>query len=429
MVNRYCRALSFRFYALALSPMRRYSAIQKENITTAGILLLLTGLFISRAFLSMGMLLFIAAALAVNYEKGRLRRFKNNPVALACFVLFLITLVTGLWSSDTAEWWRRTEVKLPLLLLPLGFLYIRLSETAIFNIHLLFIFCVTGGTIYTVSEYWLNAEVLEAGYHQARVLPVLLDGDHIRFSWLVVIALLILLYIQKEILRRSFKIISWLLMGWLVVYLHILSAKTGLLLFYAAGGLWLLHQLLVQKKKWAGLALLGLLLLPFVAYKTVPTFKKRINYIRYDFSFYSTGQYRAGMSDGARVQSLKAGLQVWGRQPLAGVGFGDIEAKSNAWYAQQQPVPPAYERILPSSQLLLYAAGSGWLGLLAAIAALCWPLTKKHLRRDIYFIIFWIPASLSLLFEIHLEGQYGVFIFCFFACWVHLLASQLKKTA
>jgi O-antigen ligase len=413
---------------LSFTLMPRFSTQQKEQLITALLLMMLTSLFISRAALSVSMGLFVIVGCWLNPPDRKAFHWRRQPVAVACIILFAVAFISGLCSSDVAEWWNRCQVKLPLLLLPPVFIGLRLNGFSIFTVHLLFIFCVLGGTVYSMYEYVSAPEFFEAGYHRAKVLPVLLDGDHIRFSWLVVLAIILLLYIQKDIVRRSFKIISWVLAAWLIIYLHILSAKTGLLMLYGSAIWWLGHQIFMLRKKWAAILLSGVLLLPVLAYFTVPTFQKRVDYMRYDFSFYSTGQYRAGMSDAARVQSLQAGVGVWRQAPLAGVGMGDVETETFKWYEKHLPALQEYEKILPSSQLLLYAAGSGIIGLVIVLLALALPLTQRYLRRDIFFMPVWLSGGLSFLFEIHLEGQYGAFIFCFFACWFHLLAGQLKKT-
>jgi O-antigen ligase len=398
----------------------------REHIVAALLMLVVTGLFISRALLSMGMAVFSITALVL-YAGPRIKNRAAIFFIIGFGLLSIIPLSSGFWSSDTAEWWRRCVVKLPLLLLPVTFYYYKPAANTVFTVTLLFIFFVTCSTLYSIYEYVLGFETIEAGYLRAKVMPVIPDNDHIRFSWLTVIAIILILYLQREIERRSFRIVSLVILGWLVLFLHILAAKTGLLLLYVTGIILLLYHIVqTKKKKWLWLLLL-LPLLPFMAYHTVPTFKKRVEYALYDFKHYSKDEYREGLSDGMRVVSVEAGISIWQENFLTGTGFGDMEKKTSAWYTMHAPEVKPYERILPSSEPLLYAVGSGLFGLLLFVAGLVLPFIPAPLRRNPYFMAFYIPALMSFIFEIHLESQYGCFIFCFFALWTGLITNRFKS--
>lgn len=399
----------------------------RERIMSATLALTLTGLFFSRALLSVGAGTFFLAALVL-YGRPRVK----NPVVrvfLTGFtLLFFAPVLSGLWSSDTAEWWKRCVVKLPLILLPAAFYYYTPRRNTQFGISILFVFLVLCGTLYSVYEYALGTEQIEAGYLQARVMPVLTANDHIRFSWLTVIAILLIIYLHKEVTRRIFRIINVCIALWLVIFLHILAAKTGLLLLYVSLLVMVVYTAgSTQKKKWLW-ALLLLPLFPVLAWYTLPTFKKRAQYMWYDFQHYSKSNYREGLSDGMRVVSIKAGVQLWQQQPFNGVGFGDVESETRNWYRQNTPEVQPYEQILPSSQFVIYTAGAGILGIVFFLAGIAWPFTKKTLRQNPYFIAFYVSALTSFIFEIHLESQYGCFIFCFFALWMALCTTYKKDS-
>jgi O-antigen ligase len=398
----------------------------RENIVAALLMLVITSLFISRALLSMSMAVFCITALAL-YATPQ----KVNRTALFFIIgfglLFMVPFLSGFWSSDTAEWWRRCVVKLPLLLLPVVFSYYKPGGNTVFTVVLLFVFFVTCSTLYSIYEYVLGVDAIEAGYLRAKVMPVLPGNDHIRFSWLTVIAIIMIIYLQREIARRSFRIISLIILGWLVIFLHILAAKTGLVLLYSTAIVLLLYYVIQTNRKKLLFLLLLLPLLPFMAYHTVPTFKKRVEYALYDFQHYSQQNYKEGLSDGMRLTSVKAGMDIWKENFVAGTGFGDVEQAAANWYTINTPEIKPYERILPSSQPLIYAAGTGLGGLVFFMAALLLPFTLKGLRRNVYFMAFYIPALVTFIFEIHLESQYGCFIFCFFALWMGLVTTRVKS--
>jgi O-antigen ligase len=156
---------------------------------------------------------------------------------------------------------------------------------------------------------------------------------------------------------------------------------------------------------------------PFAAYKFSPTFKNRIDYIRYDYSYYSQGNYIEGLSDGNRVLSVKAGLSVFTNNIFTGAGFGDVKQQTNEWYDANHPQMKEYERMLPSSEWLLYACAGGILAAIIFITALLLLFFYKSMIHDISWWIFITICSLFFLYEVSLEGQFGVFVFVFFLWW------------
>jgi O-antigen ligase len=302
-----------------------------------------------------------------------------------------------------------------------AFCFVQINNVAIYLIHTIFIVLVVGGTIYTMGIYYLDTNALQEQYQYAKVLPTILDNDHIRFSWCVVIALILLLYQHSEINSKRLQRINYVIGLWLFIFLHILGSKTGLLMCYIGVLIYLFYQFKKAKKiLLIGIAII-LLVAPIIAYNSIPTFKKRIDYIKYDFSFYKKGQHKNGLSDGMRIASIKAGWSIATKSTFTGVGYGDVQEETNKWYDVNMQLE-TYEKILPSSQLLIVYTAVGVFGLLIFLFSIAYPLWQKQLRKNVFFILFYVTALFSFIFEIPLEGQYGVFIFGFFSCWFMYLA-------
>ena len=199
-------------------------------------------------------------------------------------------------------------------------------------------------------------------------MPTWLGGDHIRFSWCVVVALLLSQVQLKQMHSTKLKVINVVLQVWLCIYLHILGSKTGLVLLYTTILLGLLYAIVYLKKYTYAPYLLLLCLCPVVAYYTIPTFASRVHYMWYDYTMYSQGRYLTGLSDGARVLSIKAGLATVSTQPWLGIGYGHIDAAMAQYYKAHTALQP-YEYIWPSSQWLVAATTIGVVG--GSILLLC----------------------------------------------------------
>lgn len=382
-----------------------------------------TGLLVSRAVLSMALILFVINGAAAGKEK--VKTIFNDRLYISMLLLFIVPLVTGLWSSDMKSWWHATEVKLPLVLLPVGFAALPAIKKEHYDrLSRLFVLLMLGGTFWSMWQYISNSDTIADSYLRAKVIPTPFDRNHIYFSFTLAVAVLVLYKLFSQTMDRKWKIIYTVTFIWFVVYLHILAAKTGLLFLYITLAVLIIKTILQNIKSKKGrnkitaLAVLVLLIAaPFAAYKFSPTFKNRIDYIRYDYSYYSKGNYIEGLSDGNRVLSVKAGLSVFADNIFTGVGFGDVKQKTNEWYNVHHPQMKEYERMLPSSEWLLYACAGGILAAGMFITALVLLFFYKLMMMDTVWWIFITICSLFFLYEVSLEGQFGVFVFVFFLWW------------
>lgn len=155
----------------------------------------------------------------------------------------------------------------------------------------------------------------------------------------------------------------------------------------------------------------------FFAYQTLPTLRNRVQYIRYDFSFYSKGISTPGLNDAPRVRSITAGYDLMRENPLKGVGFGDIRTSIHSWHDQHHPQSLLYERFLPANEWMVYGAGSGWPGLLCFTAGLLL-LLYTTASRHIISVLLSVTACIPFITDDTLEGQLGVVILGFIAFFV-----------
>ena len=294
---------------------------------------------------------------------------------------------------------------------------------------------VVSSALYSCYEYLVNEEMVLKNYLVAKVMPVLMDDDHIRYSWLIVLNIILLTWIvffkdkcQAEFIEADSinslrqaqfdnkykgKIEKWIasiVIFFLIVYLHFLAAKTGLLCLYTSIGIMILYTFL-KSKWWIGLLLIfAIAMVGFLAYKNLPSLKNRVQYVLYDFGNYSKGVYIEGSSDGARVLSLKAGMDITKQHLSKGVGFGDVQTEIIKWHNIQHPSSKGYERFLPTNQWLIYSAGSGLLGVIFFSFGLIL-LLRKMVSRNIFSIVTIAVLLLPLITDDSFEGQHGVSVF------------------
>jgi O-antigen ligase len=390
---------------------------------------MLGGLLFSRALLSSGLIFFAVINLFHRNIIQQLKTFFTSPLLWSMSLLFVLPVISGFWSEDLAQWSKILRIKLPLLLLPVCFVGgISFKFKDWEKISFVFLLLTFGGICRSLWQYAQNINDKNAAYLKAYTIETPLDNDHVRFSLLVVIAILTIVFLLAES-GKNFKKITRNLLVTLaiinVIYLHVLAVRTGLICFYLGVFIFLIW-LLSQHKRKNFFLLVFLFFLPLTCYFIFPTFKNRIHYLTYDLSFVQKNIYLPGSSDGNRLASIKAGWELLNQSPFIGVGFGDIEQETDKFYEANFSQMSKNDKILPSSEWMIYGSGTGWLGVILFSFAILIPFFVKQLKKNVFWISLNIFIASSYLFDIGLEVQYGVFIHAFMLLWWYK-GLQLKE--
>jgi hypothetical protein len=352
--------------------------------------------------------------------KDHLLLFFSSPLLWSMSLLFFLPLISGAWSNDQQEWINIVQIKLPLLMLPIAFVGpFGFSEKQWQWLGFIFIALVTVGTIWSVFHYAENTTAIHEGYLRSKSIITPLQNDHVRFSWTVSITSLLAGWLSWQ-KRNQSKLIAWILFIiaiWHIIFLHILAARTGILSLYImmlGTIIWLVFK---KVKLLSGATLLVILIaLPIAAYFTLPTFHNRVKYFLYDFEYFKKAHYLPGTNDAIRVISMKAGWEVMKEHPVKGVGFGDIDKETKNYYAISYPAMTDEDKIYPSSEWLIYGAGCGWPGFLLFTLIMMVPFLIKAKNKLLWWLLN-LTAAFSLLFDVGLEVQYGIFLYSFIVLW------------
>jgi O-antigen ligase len=382
----------------------------------ATIILMLASLLVSRAFLSISLIAFAALTMLHDQLYTQLKRFLASPFLISLSLLFFIPLISGLWSEDMHEWGKVLLVKLPFVVLPVSFAgQWQLKEKEWNYIAYCFVAFTVAACCWSAGQYLFDIQSINESYLRAKTIPTPLDDDHVRFSWLVSLAVItIVLLLDKFPVKRKAVLMALLVIP--VVYLHLLSARTGLMMLYVFGLAFALYKAR-KKPRLSLLIIAALAILLLTGWFCFPTFQNRIRYNLYDLSFVVKDKYMSGSSDGNRVISLKAGWHLLQQDPLTGVGAGDLRNETNHWYDANVPGIKETDKLYPSSEWIIYGGMAGWPGLLLFTAIILFPLYIKNIRHRFFWIMLHVVAMLGFTVETSLEMQHGVFIYTFFILW------------
>jgi hypothetical protein len=383
------------------------------------------GMLWSRALLSFATGLYILAALSSGSLRTKWERFRQEPALWGMSVLFVIPLLSGLWSSDRQAWLQVVADKSPLLLFPFcSAALLDLPRERIATLLRLLCGLTVMACLISLFRYAGHAGEVNDSYLRATVMQVAMDNDHVRFAWVLVLQYLFLLFLvveRKPWLARTDFLAAVSCLVFLAIYFHLLAARTGLLGFYLVNMLAVVRY--GSRRTKAALALV-ILLLPLLFVAVFPSFRNRIRFMVWDYQNYSSGGYTEGLSDAPRLMSFRAGAELTREHPLTGTGFGDLSRSLSEWYPVHAPQLKPYERLLPSNEWVLHAAASGLPGALLFTLAVIWPLTRR--RKGLLWTGFHVVAVTGFLYEIGLETQYGIFLYAFLSGWIW--ASRYDKS-
>ncbi len=389
------------------------------------------GMLWSRALLSVSMILFLLACLLARPLPEHAAHVRRHPFLLLMPLLFLAPLLTGAWSADTAQWLRVLQNKLPLLLLPLlslPLLFLDLSSNRAICRWMGATIAFSMGR--TCWYYLSHLEQSTNAYLQAKVLPVDMGNDHVRYAWLLVIIFSWGLHLLTGPgITRKAGDKKWLIALLMVIFAfqHLLASNTGLLGTYLVLAFFVLAR---RRERWVRRSAWICLLLPLAAWAIMPTFRNRLRFVLWDFQHYSRGAYTEGLSDAPRVISVQAGWEIWKQHPLWGCGFGDLRRETTDWYNRNTPALRDYEQLLPSNEFILHGAAGGFLAFLLFCTAVLGPFFIRGPARSFAWLSFHGIALAGFLYEIGLETQFGVFIYAFLGCWMYAaLSGRSSATA
>ncbi len=325
--------------------------------------------------------------------------------------IFLLTF-WGFWAiEDTDYWLSRFRIKLPFLILPFAFYFApRPSRKALLGLFSFFLLVLSMTSIGVLINYWYDFEAINIAIKQGRSIP--LPCNHIRFSMMLVLGVFASGYLYLEgytLFSQRERPLYLLISVFLFLFLHILSVRTGLAVLYGALACLILQYIIRTRKVLLGIFLMmAMVAIPFVAYKTLPSLKNKIDYFSYDLYMYRHGDQGENLSDAGRITSLLIGWEVFQKAPIQGVGVGDLKKEVMSIYDRDYAQFAIEGRRMPHNQLLSILASSGLLGLLIFLSCFFYPLLYKKAYQHWLFLGFYCIIFLSFMVENTIENAMGV---------------------
>ncbi len=344
------------------------------------------------------------------------RQWLRNKWWLLGVTWVALYALTYFWSADKHAWDIRWQTKLAVLLLPLAFPYLpRFTAKQLQFITVSMGLLLLGSAIYSLSFLVTDYAGNLYKYKFSEVLPTLPKSDHVRASLGIALYVVWSIYAWPLLDSKRAKWVTGVCTGLLVIYMHILAVKTGLLSLYLFLAAWGLYLAVVKKKMIGIAAIVAVPLAVLFAIRYVPTFKERANYIDFTYFMFKRGDISGNYGDINRLMSYKISLMLIAQHPWGGTGTGDMLTEMEKGYQQLYPEVPKQAVLLPHNQFLVVALGCGIPAMLIFAVWVFMPLARlRRNRQSFFFFMVWLILLLQLMIEPVLEVQIGVWVYLFF---------------
>lgn len=359
------------------------------------------------AFMSVGAILLCACGILLNTSKDW-----RNTIFIAFALFWLWQLISGFWCDDISGWQAEVTRKISFILIPAGLLVC--TARLVKSILITFCLAVLLVAILSVGNYFIHYDEVNLQITKSIGMPIISQLSHIYFSILNGLAALLCIHLWNLSNRKNIFWIGASII--LIICLHILSSRTGLVAFYITSFL-LLIQLVIVKKRWKMALLTGItaLLLPVAGYYTTTSFRNRIDNTVEDMDHYFNGKYLNYYSISMRFEAWKICGYIFEEHPIIGVGVSDLPNAMTKEYDTKkiQNEVRIYEA---HNQYIEQLADLGIIGFLTLIFIL-YTIVKGRGSS------FWVVSVLGMfatafLFESVLESHNGIAAFALFGTLV-----------
>lgn len=360
------------------------------------------------------MIVFVVLGLGSPTLKEDFKRLVKNKAFVATLGIFVLFLISSLMSANTMAAIVRLRIALPLFFLPIAFALLPpFSKREYQQLLSIFLYGMVVACIGVLTYYWMHYEEMQQLLMVSKAIPTP-NGEHIRFSLMINLAIFAGFWLLQEGFYWKKEAEKWLL-GALVLFLmvaiHILSVRIGMLILYAGIGTTILFYILKKKQYWLGILLLGgLAVLPYIAYQYLPSVRTKIDLTRHNWHMYQQGHI-GEYSDTQRLLSYKIAWDVAQQAPWIGVGIGDLNDEQAKIYKADYPQQKV---MYPHNFFLTLYAATGILGLLFFLFCFCFPFFYHKNYRNLFFLLFYVTIFLSFMTENTLLSAIGVGIYSFF---------------
>lgn len=378
------------------------------------IIIICFSIFLPPFFKSISITLLIFSILGAFFTKTYTPKLNLNKDFLLLFFFFFLHIIGIFYSSNKDFAFFDIQVKMPMLILPIIFLFIpknflskdkllTYSLAIIIGLVLTIFYCFILGIIRAINNSTpLISEIfytkLSAGFHPS-------------YLSLFAVVVLILTYkipLNKFINATKSNLIKIAIIALISVFLVMLNSRAGLLILIIAY-LWILFDMFFIKKS----RLYAIITFIIILVSALFIINSEFLSMRYsnaieDFSKNDNIKHETS-SVSQRAFIYSNAWNLVSDNLVFGVGTGDVKSTLEELYKKENI--HFYSYLNAHNQYLQTTIALGLLGLLNLVLVFLFPMIKMLKKKEYFLLITFILIGFSFLFESMLERSMGVYFF------------------
>lgn len=341
----------------------------------------------------------------------------------AFVIWFILILFDGLRTSTTSVWLAEVMLKAPLIIVPLYMMCIPKRDCKFENSWLFFVSVIALVAVISGVNYALNYEEINKLLLQSKHIPLLGNIHHIYFGVYQALGIWVAVYFLQG---GQYKGVWRVLLIVLLLMIHILASRTGLLAFYASVGVFILVKAKETGRIKPLIIGLGLLLtVPLIGYQFSTSFRNKVLNSAEDFEAVQSGKDINYKSLAMRVEAWKTGTGVFKEHPWLGVGTSRVDEAMQDQYRRNRTVLYPENRIGPHNQFLEMSMAHGIFA--AGLLIIVFGLAYLNRVDSPVFLGLLTVFFISFLLESYLERQQGIVAFCLVFYGFYPLTGHMAK--
>lgn len=331
-------------------------------------------------------------------------------LALCIFVAFLI--ISFLYTTNLSYGLRAIEKKSALILLPILLTGICWDKQLRNDIFKLFVLSAIVLTVYSIVTTFIKFDIGSDMSYFSWVLPQTSSLPSNYYSLFLSFAILIVIFEFKEFQSSVSKPVLILIIFYLACFLALLGSRSALmgmvlvLIFFATFKIF--RQRGAERKK-GFVIFLSTILMSVLLVNTVPYLNSRVKQSVYHFT------------TDPRYQLLKSNVNVFLKDPLLGVGIGDVQDALAAEYVRTENTEAYQDKYNSHNDWFQVLITTGIVGLILFIYLIFELVREAWLTKDLYRISFLLFFAVISMTESILERNKGVIFFSFFVTFFFIL--------
>jgi O-antigen ligase len=356
----------------------------------------------------------------------------SNKAIVCSIVLWLLYLISIVYSEDKTEAWNIFPTKLVLILFPIILSpLLSMAHNGIHKIKRAFIYgCVLSVIINLVfASYNFGVEQIRIQQHlyvehyginyflSSRLSRLMHPGYWSMYlNW----AAALLLFAPSILLNQRIKNAALFA---LVLGIVLSASKAGIISMVFILAAWVICKLKSPNKTSPYLKYIVIagVLIPMILMRIAPEYGNRfIN----TFRVFSNKpiEHNTQESNALRLISWNAAIKIIKSHPALGVGLGDVRNELKIIYKKENQEVAYTKALNAHNQFLQTSVGIGLPGLIALLGMLLFFILSSFQNRYKLGIVLGVLVFINLLFESMLETQAGILFIVF---WIIIEMAQL----